>query len=69
MLFREKVAVYCENHREHTGLHKLHGRNVNGKADGARVNYCAVRAKKARRTGKCLAIRARVVRGDVMNVK
>jgi hypothetical protein len=39
MLFRETVAVYCENHTEHTDT--LCGQNVKVKPGGAYSYRCA----------------------------
>jgi hypothetical protein len=44
MLFRETVAVYCENHTEHTNT--LCGQNVEFeyvKAGGTYSNHCALK--------------------------
>jgi hypothetical protein len=47
MLFRETVAVYCENHMEHTNT--LYGQNAvfwYVKAGGTFSNHCASRVEK-----------------------
>jgi hypothetical protein len=47
MMFRETVAVYCENYTEH--INTLCGQNaelfLNIKARGTRVNHCALKSE------------------------
>jgi hypothetical protein len=55
MLFRETVAVYCENHTEH--ISKLYGKNTefsNVEANGIYIYHCAVEGIELYKTDSLL---------------